>query len=372
MARLRTALALTGTAAAIVAGAAVASGIGRGGDTPSTSPATSPASTPPRTTGTAPPTATGDLSLPVGDPRRLPFPAPGELRGVLLTGSGICEPGLVDLADPHPPGQLALGAPACAVSVSPSARFLATSTRFEPEGQPIVVLDTSTGSARTARRVGSGIGRGPAVVSDRGAVATCEFAGTVIDTPRATRHLKGSGCGRIALGGRILALRSDRRTLVDATTGRRVIRLAQRVRGELPVLVTSRTGRLIAAFAFDPSAAFTFVTVYDRAGRVVTPRRQLTNGFRVRDAQLADDGRALALRSDAGWELFNLGAGDRLRQIGQAPITSATVAPDGRRFAVATARAIVFVDVDTLAPRLAIPAQVRGVWWLERSPTAAR
>jgi hypothetical protein len=255
--------------------------------------------------------------------------------------------------------------------VSPSGRFLVSSTRVEPEGEPIVVLDTSTGATRTARRVDSGIGRGPAVVSDRGAVATCEFTGTVIDTPRGTHHLKGSGCGRIAIDGRILALRSDRRTLVDASTGRRVIRLAERVRGELPVLATSRTGRLIAAFAFEPAKAFTFLTVYDRNGRVVTPRRQLTNGFRVRAVELADDGRGLALRSDAGWELFNLATGSRLRQIGPAAITSAAVAPDGTRFVVATAQAIVFVDVATLAPELAIPDRVHGVWWLEQSPTAA-
>jgi hypothetical protein len=359
--------------AVVVGGAALASGIGDDGTatTSQSAPAAEPppATAPTGATGPATVTASADPSLPVGDPRRLPLPGPGELAGVLLTGSGICEPGIIDLADPGPPGPLALGAPACAVRASPSGRYLATSTRFEPEGQPIVVLDTSNGTTRTARRVGSGIGRGPTVVNDRGAVATCEFAGTVIDTARGTRRVRGTECGRIAIGDRILALRADHRTLVDATTRRRVIRLAQRVRGELPVLATSRTGRLIAAFSF--ADAFTSVTVFDRQGRVVTPRRQLTNAFRVRDVQLADDGRGLALRSDAGWELFNLATGNRLRQIGSAPITSATVAPDGARFAVATAQAIVFVDVQTLAPRLAIPARVRGVWWLERSPSAA-
>ena len=103
----------------------------------------------------------------------------------------------------------------------------------------------------------------------------------------------------------------------------------------------------------------------------MTPRQQLTNAFRVRDVQLADDGRALALRSDAGWELFNLQTGDRLRLIGQAPITSAAVSPDGSRFAVATPQAIVFVDAATLAPKLAIPAQVRGVAWLDQVPAAS-
>jgi hypothetical protein len=142
------------------------------------------------------------------------------------------------------------------------------------------------------------------------------------------------------------------------------------VRGELPVLATSRTGRLIAGFGFDKTAAFTFVTVYDRQGRVVTPRRSLTNAFRVRDIQFADDGRGLALRSDVGWELFNLETGDRLRQVGRSPITGATVAPDGARFAVATPQAIVFVDVATLAPQRAIPAQVRGLTWLDRAPGA--
>jgi hypothetical protein len=381
VARLRPALAIAAVAVLIVGGAALASGVGdddaptaaattaAGTATPTVAPA-DPVAT--DTVGTA--TATGvaiDPSLPVGDPRRLPQPAPGELPGVLLTGSGICEPGIIDLASPGPPGQLALGAPACAVQRSPSGRFLATSTRFEPEGQPIVVVDTTTGSTRTARHVGSGIGRGPTVVSDQGAVATCEFAGTVIDGPRRTRRVPGSECGRIAFGNRILALRDDRRTLIDSTTRRQVVRLAQRVRGELPVLATSRTGQLIAGFGFDKGAAFTFVTLYDRQGRVVTPRQQLTNAFRVRDVQLADDGRALALRSDAGWELFNLQTGDRLRLIGQAPITSASVSPDGTRFAVATPQAIVFVDAETLAPKLAIPAQVRGVSWLDQVPAAS-
>ena len=378
MARLRPALAIAAVAALIVGGAALAAGIGdddaptaaptaaAGSATPTIAPTASVATT---TTGTA--TQTGvaiDPSLPVGDPRRLPPPARGELPGVLLTGSGICEPGIVDLTDPGPPGQIALGAPACAVERSPSGRFLATSTRFEPEGQPIVVVDTVTGSSRTARRVGSGIGRGPTVVSDQGAIAICEFAGTVVDGPRRMRRVPGSECGRVASGNRILALREDRRTLVDTTTRKQVVTLAQRVRGELPVLGTSRTGQLIAGFGFDRDAAFTFVTVYDRQGRVVTPRRQLTNAFRVRDVQLADDGRALALRSDAGWELFNLQTGDRLRQIGRTPITSASISPDGTRFAVATPRAIVFVDVATLAPQLAIPAQVRNVAWLDQVP----
>ncbi len=382
MARLRPALAIAAVVALVVGGAALAAGVGSGDDDGATpEPATAEDTAAPTVapagsvatgaTGTA--TLTGvaaDPRLPVGDPRRLPPPAPGELPGVLLTGSGICEPGIVDLADPGPPGQIALGAPACAVERSPSGRFLATSTRFEPEGQPIIVVDTATGSSRTARRVGSGIGRGPTVVSDRGAVATCEFAGTVVDTARRTQRVPGSDCGRIAFGNRILALREDRRTLVDATTRRQVVKLAQRVRGELPVLGTSRTGRLIAGFGFDRDAAFTFVTIYDRQGRVVTPRTQLTNAFRVRDVHLADDGRALALRSDAGWELFNLQTGDRLRRIGQAPITSATISPDGSRFAVATPQAIVFVDVETLAPKLAIPAEVRGVSWLDQAPAS--
>lgn len=365
MARLRPVPAIAAVVALVVGGAALASGVGSGGDAPTAQPTATGA------TGTA--TLTGvaiDPSLPVGDPRRLPLPAPGELPGVLLTGSGSCEPGIVDLADPGPPGRLALHAPACAVQRSPSGRFLATSTRFESEGEPIVVVDTTTGATRTARRVGSAIGRGPTAISDQGAVATCEFAGTVIDTPRRTRRVPGSECGRIASGNRILALGDDRRTLVDATTRRQVIKLAKRVRGDLPVLATSRSGRLIAGFGFDNVAAFTFVTLYDRRGRVVTPRRQLTNAFRVRDVQLADDGRALALRSDAGWELFNLETGRRLRSIGRSPITSATVSPDGTRFAVATPQAIVFVDVETLAPQLAIATQVRGVSWLDRVPRA--
>ncbi len=382
MARLRPALAIAAVAVVVVGGAALASGVGDDGSSGAagTAPAATatPAAAPPATvaspdtTGTT--TLTGmaiDPSLPVGDPRRLRAPGPGELAGVLLTGSGICEPGIVDLADPGPPGRIALGAPACAVRRSPSGRFLATSTRSEPEGQPVVVLETSTGATRTGRRVGSGRGRGPTVVSDVGAIATCEFTGTVVDTPRRTRSVPGSECGRIAIGNRILALREDRRTLIDATTRRPMIRLAQRVRGELPVLATSRTGRLIAGFAFDPSAAFMFLTIFDRQGRVVRSRRQLTNAFRIRDVQLSDDGRALALWSDVGWELFNLATGDRLRQIGRTPIKSAAVSPDGGRFAVATAQAIVFVDVATLAPQLAIPAQVHGVWWLDRSPSAA-
>lgn len=383
MARLRTDLAIAALAALIVGGAALASGLGSGDDAPTAEATTTGVAPPTPTVAPADPVAkdvtgpaplTGvaiDPTLPVGDPRRLRQPAPGELPGLLMTGLEDCEPGIVDLADPGPPGRLALGAPACAVQRSPSGRFLATSIFFEPEGQPIAVVDTTTGSVRTARRVGSGIGRGPTVVSDQGAVATCEFAGTVVDGPRRTRRVPGSECGRIAFGNRILALRSDRRTLVDATNQRQVVKLAQRVRGELPVLATSRTGRLIAGFAFDKAAAFTFVTLYDRQGRVVTPRQQLTNAVRVRDVQLADDGRALALRSDAGWELFNLQRGDRLRLIGQAPITWATVSPDGSRFAVATPQAIVFVDAATLAPKLAIRAHVRGVWWLDRVRAAS-
>jgi hypothetical protein len=366
----------------VVGGAAIASGVGGGGGS-SASPATSARSTTttaattaaatttsaaPGTTATPPaPTATFDTSLPVGDPRRLPAPKPGELPGALLTGDGLCVPGLVDLAAPAPPERVALHVPGCVVGQSPSSRLLATSTNTDPEGQPIVVYDTRTGANRTQRRVYGGIGTGPPAVSDAAAVATCVFTGPVVETPRTTLRPKGT-CGRIAVDGRIGILQNDRRTLTDAATGRTVVRLAQPVRGDLPVLATSRTGKLIAALAYDIGQAFTMLTIYDDQGRVVTPRRRLTNATRVRAVVLADDGRSLALRSDVGWELFNLQTDNRLRQIGPQPIVSAGVAPDGAWFVAATPVALVFVDAVTLAPKLAIPAQARSVWWLSQLP----
>lgn len=328
--------------------------------------ATSTATTPAATT-TAPAV---DPDLPIGDPRRLPPPAPGELTGVLITGTGLCAPGIVDLAAPATPAPVAMSAPGCSIRTSSSGRWLATSTRPDPEGQPLVVLDTRTGRTRTARREDGAVGTGPPAVSNVGAVATCYvFAGVVVDTPRRSRRVPGR-CTRVALGNRIAVLARDRRTLLDAATSRRVLELGRAVRGELPVLAPSRSGALVAALAFDVDQAFSYLTVYDgRTGEVRQPRRRLTNAVRIRDVHLADDGRALALRSDVGWELFNLATGDRLRLIGQFPITSAAVSPDGSRFVAATAAALVFVDVATLAPRQAIPAEVQSVAWLEQSPT---
>jgi hypothetical protein len=321
------------------------------------------------TATSAAPTSTFDAALPVGDPRRLPPPGPGELHGVLLTGDGLCVPSVVDLAAPAPPERIALRAPGCAVGESPSGRFLVTSTSVDPEGQPLVVIDTRTQAIRTARRENGGIGTGPPAVSDTGGVATCYFTGPAVDTPRGTRRPKGL-CGRIATHGGIGILQSDRRTLRSALTGRTVVRLATPLRGELPVLATSRTGRLIAGLAFDVSEAFTYLTLYDRDGRVVAARRRLTNAVRVREVLLADDGRALALRSDVGWELFNLETGNRLRQIGPSAIVSAAVSPDGSRFVAATPVALVFVDAATLAPKQAIPSDARSVWWLAAAPGA--
>ena len=373
MARLRPGVAVAVAAVLVAGGAALASGVIGGGSSASpaitTAPATSArtAATPTTSAPATTPTTTFDTSLPVGDPRRLPPPQPGELAGALLTGDGLCVPGFVDLAAPAPPVRIALHAPGCAVGQSPSGRYLATSTSTDPEGQPIVVLDTRTGQNRTQRRVYGGLGTGPPAISDGADVATCIFTGPVVEMRRRTLHPKGL-CGRIAAGGGIAILQRDRRTLTDAVTGRRVVRLAQPVRGELPVLATSRTGKLIAALAFDVDQAFTYLTLYDSAGHVVAPRRRLTNAVRIRSVVLADDGRALALRSDVGWELFNLRTGNRLRQIGPAPIVSAAVAPDGSRFVAATPVALVFVDAATLAPKLAIPAQARSVWWLPRVP----
>jgi hypothetical protein len=381
VARLTPGVVVAAAALLVVGGAALASGVGGGGGT-SASPATAttttetaatvpattaPAASVPATTATAP-APTFDPSLPVGDPRRLPPPGPGALPGVLLTGDGICVPGVVDLAQPEPPQRVGLGIPGCMIGQSPSGRYLAASTSAEPEGQPIVVLDTRTGRNRTERRLLGGIGTGPPAIGDNAAVATCIFTGPVVETPRRTLQPKGL-CGRVGAGGGIAILQRDRRTLTDAATGRPVMRLAQRVRGELPVLATSRTGKLIAALAFDVDQAFTYLTVYDRAGRVVRPRRQLTNAVRVRQVVLADDGRALALRSDVGWELFNLRTGNRLRGIGPQPIVAAGVSPDGSRFVAATPVALVFVDAETLAPKQAIRAAgVRSVWWLARLP----
>ena len=366
MARVRAGVAVAAAAVLVAGGAALASGVVGGGSSAAPAVTTAPATaaaTATTTQAAATPTATFDTSLPVGDPRRLPPPHPGQLAGVLLTGDGLCVPGIVDLAAPAPPTRIALHAPGCAVGQSPSGRYLATSTSTDPEGQPIVVLDTRTRQNRTQRRVYGGLGTGPPAVSDGAAVATCIFTGPVVETPRRTLQPKGL-CGRIAADGGIAILQRDRRTLTSAVTGRPVVRLAQPVRGELPVLATSRTGKLIAALAFDVDRAFTFLTLYDRAGHVVAPRRQLTNAVRIRGVVLADDGRALALRSDVGWELFNLHTGNRLRQIGPAPIVSAAVAPDGSQFVAATPAALVFVDAATLGPKLAIPAQVRSVWWL--------
>jgi len=361
----------------VVGGAALASGVVGGGEggtpaapvtdvaiaagTPPTSTAQPATSVAPATSGA--PTTTFDAALPVGDPRRLPPPQPGELTGVLLTGDALCIPSLVDLATPAPPERVALHAPGCALGQSPSGRYLLTTTNTDPEGQPLVVIDTRTRANRTARRPNGGIGTGPPAISDTGSVATCVFTGPVVETPQRTRRPEGV-CGRIATHGGIAILQDDRRTLRSALTGRTVLRLAQPLRGELPVLATSRTGRVIAGLAFDVRTAFTYLTLYDRGGRVVRPRQKLTNAVRVREVVLADDGRALALRSDVGWELFNLATGNRLRQIGPAPIVSAAVAPDGSRFVAATPVALVFVDVPTLSPKQAIPAEARSVWWL--------
>jgi hypothetical protein len=381
VARLTTGIVVAAAAVLVVGGAALASGVGGGGGTPApatgttatASPATTaaPGASAPATTPPAP-TATFDTSLPVGDPRRLPAPRPGELKGALLTGDGLCVPNIVDLADPSPPQRIALRVPGCTIGQSPSGRYLATSTNTDPEGEPIVVLDTRTGRNRTERRLYGGIGTGQPAIGDNAAVGTCIFTGPVVETLRRTLHPKGL-CGRIGAGGGIAILQRDRRTLADAVTGRPVVRLAQRVTGELPVLATSRTGKLIAALAFDVDQAFTFLTVYDSAGRVVRPRRQLTNAVRVRQVVLADDGRALALRSDVGWELFNLQTGNRLRGIGSQPIVSASVSPDGSRFVASTSVAIVFVDAATLAPQQAIPAaEVRSLWWLPDVPGRGR
>jgi hypothetical protein len=157
----------------VVGGAAIASGVGGGGGS-SASPATSARSTTttgattaaatttsaaPGTTATPPaPTATFDTSLPVGDPRRLPAPKPGELPGALLTGDGLCVPGLVDLAAPAPPERVALHVPGCVVGQSPSSRLLATSTNTDPEGQPWTAAEgasrTTAGRSPTRPRAG--------------------------------------------------------------------------------------------------------------------------------------------------------------------------------------------------------------------------
>ncbi len=178
------------------------------------------------TTATAP-AATTDPSLPIGDPRRLPAPQPGELAGVLLPARGICVPALVDLASPGPPEQLALHVPGCAVAQSPSGR-LPRDRHPLRAGGTADRRATTPAPAGTAPRGAStaASARGPPVVSDDGAVGTCEFTGPVIDTPRRTRHRPGT-CGRDrARTAGLAILQRDRRTLVDAITGRRALRLA--------------------------------------------------------------------------------------------------------------------------------------------------
>jgi len=238
---------LAAAAVLVVGGAALASGVVGGGGGTSAAPATSAAATvtttaaattAPATTAPAPattattPTTTVDPSLAIGDPRRLPAPQPGELHGALLLGTGICVPALVDLAAPAEPEQVALHVPGCAIAQSPSGRYLALATQSEAEGQPLVVYDTRTGRNRTARRVNGGIGTGPPAVSDNGIVGTCEFPGPVIDTPRRLRHPRGT-CGRIGVNGGMAVLQRDRRTLVNAVTGRTELRLQRALRGEL-------------------------------------------------------------------------------------------------------------------------------------------
>ncbi len=305
--------------------------------------------------------------FPIGDARRLPLPEPGSLAGVLLTADGACAPSIVDLAAPAAPGRLAIGTPACAVVTTPSGSQLVGATGVDPEGLPVVVLDTASGQTRTARRVHGSAGAGPPVVTDGGSVALCDVDGVHVDDGRRDRTTRGV-CARVADGPRVLVLARDRRTLRDARTGRAVIRLARRVSGELPALIASRHGGLIAAFAYDVERAFTYVTVFDRTGAVALPRRRLTNGIRVRQAELGDDGVALTLRTEGGWEVHNLRTGDRLRQVGSTAIVAASVAPDGASVAVATTTAIVIVEAATLSPLFAIPASVRAVAWLERSP----
>ena len=291
---------------------------------------------------------------------------------MLLTGSGICEPGIVDLADPGPPGPIALGAPGCAVERSPSGRFLATSTRFEPEGQPIVVLDTrdrpdphcaprgQRHRPRPDRRQRSAAPSRLRVHRHRGRHAA----------PHAARR-RAASCGRIASGdAHPGVLQRDRRTLVDAATGKRWSRWPSGVRGELPVLGDEPDRP--ADRRRSPStgdAAFTFLTLYDRAGS----RRDAAPAAHER---LPRARRAARRRRSRRWRCAATPAGScsTCRPATGCARSAArrsrppAVSPDGTRFAVATPQAIVFVDVATLAPQLAIPAQVRDVWWLDEVP----
>ena len=348
-------------AAAVVALAAVGSGLksaldGSGGAGTTTASATG-------TGGT-----TTAAALPVGDVRRLPPLAAGEYEGrlVLYTGAD-CRPVMIQLAHIQATAPSAMS-PACNVWVSPGQQKLAT---ILPPPQDHEVM---TATAVAGRPEPSGVDYDPGntgalTVSDRGAVATCDGSSVVLGRDGRSRTVRSftpvdngfdERCVTGALGTDVVRLADDRRSLVDVATGRVVRRLAVPARQPIIAIASSSDGLVLIADTQDGTPAG---TVYGRDGRVRVPRQPIGRGVAVRTVVLAKGAAAVALQSSRGWDITSLTNGHTLVSPGGARVTDVAFSPDATAVAETTDAGVVFADLPELAPRLFLDTPAKAVAW---------
>jgi hypothetical protein len=348
-------------AAAVVAVAAVASGL--------KSALGSSGSADTATTATA--TATGGTTtaaLPVGDVRRLPPLTAGEYEGrlVLYTGSD-CRPVIVNLAHIESTSPSAMSA-ACSVWLSPGLTKLAASL------PPPTEHEVMTATAVAGPPVPSGVDYDPGntgalTVTDDGAVATCDGSRVVLGRDGHVRAVRtftpldngfDERCVTGAVGDAVVRLGDDRRSLVDAATGRIVRRLATPARASIIAIASSSDGLVLIADTEDGTPQG---TVYGRDGRVAVRRQPIGRGVTVRKVVLGRAARAVALQSSRGWDITSLTNGHTLVSPGGARVTDVAFSPDATAVAETTDAGVVFADLPELTPRLFLDTPAKAVAW---------
>ena len=211
--------------------------------------------------------------------------------------------------------------------------------------------------------------KGALTVTDDGAVATCDGSNVVLGRNGRGRTVRSftplhngfdERCVTGAIGGSVVRLGDDRRSLVDVTSGRVVRRLAAPARTSIVAIVTSSDGYVLIADREDGTPRG---TVYAPSGAVAIPRQPIGRDVNVRKAVLARRGAAVALQTSLGWDITSLRNGHALVAPGGARVTDVAFSPDATAVAETTDAGVVFADLPELTPRLFMDRPARAVAW---------
>jgi hypothetical protein len=202
-------------------------------------------------------------------------------------------------------------------------------------------------------------------VGPGGEIATCVTRGavsTVALFPPSGARRDLPGCSPAWWRGRLVRIDPSGRVVDDRGLTVLDARDTKGTVAGVSALAASRDGSHLALV--HGTAPGLDVTVFDAGGEAVATLPVPFIGGRVARVQLSDDGRLVAIQTNAGWTVGRTdGSVPPIDEVAQSIIIDVSIAPDSRAVAIALAHRIVFLDPATLGPVAQLPVEADSVDW---------